>query len=579
MGCVVSNARHGRSEDEETIEGLRAQLEQVTAALAAALAQQDQMSAGFGVAADGTGPVPRVTGHRSHRVPREARWLRVVPGLALPLGLATAIRRAVGTAHHATALSAPVSVAALSAAVVVSLGPSHTLEDRTPYAGLVPSVSSPAERVPVSILPASRLSSDPKVLPHVTVKTPVRLPFTSLAVPAPVPAVPRPSRYQPQPRQPHLRSLRTPRHPGRPSRPKHLSHPAGRRKDGTPRGTAATGTAATRDGTAITATEATTGRMAASRAARTPRSRLACGHVGACGHDGTRTCGHGNGGTRSARTCDTSAAAPPPPRPRTRPPPRLCPRTRLRLPRRQRPDLKLSPAAGTYAVTAVCGMLDAACFLKLGNVFVEIVTGNIALLAFSIGTQGVSFAHALVKTVPPYLVALGAFAVGAVAGGRMVQHGEFGRRLGFITDAALIGEAALVSWWTHPGPDGSARYVVFGLLAVAMGIQNAIMRRWGTKDLATNLMTLTLTGLLADSRMAGGSSPNAVRRGVSIAVFTASAAAGAVMARYGVMWPVLAAFIVFAVALPVLLRSPVTAPVGSSARSASRWLSPEHTPC
>ena len=151
--------------------------------------------------------------------------------------------------------------------------------------------------------------------------------------------------------------------------------------------------------------------------------------------------------------------------------------------------------------------------------------------------------------------------------------------MGFTTDAALIGVAAVAAGLTHPGAEGKARYAVFGVLAVAMGIQNAIMRRWGTKDLATNLMTLTLTGLLADSRMAGGSSPNAVRRGVSIAVFTASAAAGAVMARYGVMWPVLAAFLVFSAALPVLLRSPVTAPVGSSARSASRWLSQRHTPC
>ncbi len=240
--------------------------------------------------------------------------------------------------------------------------------------------------------------------------------------------------------------------------------------------------------------------------------------------------------------------------------------------------MKLSPAAGTYAVTAVCGMLDAACFLKLGQVFVEIVTGNVALLAFALGTQGVS-AFAPRGAVPPYVVALGCFAVGAVVGGRMVQLGEAGRKLGFTADAALIGVAAVVAGLTHPGAQGKARYAVFGVLAVAMGIQNAIMRRWGTKDLATNLMTLTLTGLLADSRLAGGTSPNAVRRGVSIMVFTAGAGAGAALGRYGVLWPVLTSFLVFSAALPVLLRSPVTAPAGSSARSASRWLSPEHTPC
>jgi len=211
--------------------------------------------------------------------------------------------------------------------------------------------------------------------------------------------------------------------------------------------------------------------------------------------------------------------------------------------------------AGAYAITAVCGLLDAACFLKLGQVFVEIVTGNLALLAFAIGTQGVS-AFSRAGEVPPYAVVLACFLVGAVVGGRMVKHGELGRRIGFITDAALIGDAAMVAWQTHPGPEGSARYFVFSTLAVAMGIQNAIMRKWGTKDLATNLMTLTLTGLLADSTLAGGSNPQAVRRGLSVGIFTASATAGAVLSHYGVLWPILAAFVVFTVALPALLRSP-----------------------
>lgn len=119
--------------------------------------------------------------------------------------------------------------------------------------------------------------------------------------------------------------------------------------------------------------------------------------------------------------------------------------------------MRLPPVAGTYAVTAVCGVLDAACFLKLGNVFVEIVTGNLALLAFALGTQGVSAFARTAGAVPPYVAALGCFVVGAVLGGRMVQLGEFGRRTGFIADAALIGTAALASGLTHPGPDGNAR--------------------------------------------------------------------------------------------------------------------------
>lgn len=53
---------------------------------------------------------------------------------------------------------------------------------------------------------------------------------------------------------------------------------------------------------------------------------------------------------------------------------------------------------------------------------------------------------------------------------------------------------------THPGPTGGARYPVIAILAFAMGIQNALMRRWGIRDLATNLFTLTYTGLFAEWR-------------------------------------------------------------------------------
>ena len=207
---------------------------------------------------------------------------------------------------------------------------------------------------------------------------------------------------------------------------------------------------------------------------------------------------------------------------------------------------------GVYAISAVCGLLDAASFLKLGLVFVEIMTGNIVLLAFSVGTRGT---HELASAIPtgwPYVAALACFAVGAVLGGRLVRAGETGRRIGFASDASLIGLAALVVALIHPGPVGNARYLVIAILAFAMGIQNALLLRWGIRDLATNLMTLTLARLLADSTPGGGDNPRAGRRSASIVIFTISAVAGAFMTRYGVLWPILAAFAVFALALPML---------------------------
>lgn len=224
---------------------------------------------------------------------------------------------------------------------------------------------------------------------------------------------------------------------------------------------------------------------------------------------------------------------------------------------RTRPIWRPPLTVGVYGITAVCGMLDAASFLGLGLIFVETMTGNILLLAFSLGVRDTHGRFAEVfpgGTVLPYLAALGAFAVGAVVGGRLVRAGETGRRAGFTIDASLIGIAVLVVALTHPGSANDARYPVIMILACAMGLQNALMRRWGIRDLATNLMTLTFTGLHADSTLGGGNNPRALRRSVSILIFTASAAVGAFMTQYGVLWPLLTGFALFVLALPILLQ-------------------------
>lgn len=229
-------------------------------------------------------------------------------------------------------------------------------------------------------------------------------------------------------------------------------------------------------------------------------------------------------------------------------------------------------AVGVYAITAVCGLLDAASFLGLGLVFVEIMTGNLVLLGFTIGAAGSGFLRTVFPLpggVLPYVVALVAFAVGAIGGGWLVRSGEKGRRLGFAAEGALIGIAVLVTALSHPGITGDARYAPIAILAFAMGIQNALMRRWGIPDLATNVMTLTLTGLLAESSLAGGRNPRAVRRGSSIALFVASAGVGAYMTRYGLVWPMLTGLIVFALALPILLQPPREEVAEGPSRSAA----------
>lgn len=106
----------------------------------------------------------------------------------------------------------------------------------------------------------------------------------------------------------------------------------------------------------------------------------------------------------------------------------------------------------------------------------------------------------------PIVVALACFAAGAVAGGRLIKAGEAGRRAGFASDASLIGIAALVVALTHPGPSGYARYLVIGILAFAMGIQNALMRRWGIRDAAAR--HVSMPGIRPAVRQAPGAFGN-----------------------------------------------------------------------
>lgn len=56
------------------------------------------------------------------------------------------------------------------------------------------------------------------------------------------------------------------------------------------------------------------------------------------------------------------------------------------------------------------------------------------------------------------------------------------------------------------------RYALIAALAVAMGVQNAAARKLAVPDLTTTVLTLTLTGIAADSTIAGGRGSKAGRQ-------------------------------------------------------------------
>jgi uncharacterized membrane protein YoaK (UPF0700 family) len=160
-------------------------------------------------------------------------------------------------------------------------------------------------------------------------------------------------------------------------------------------------------------------------------------------------------------------------------------------------------------LTGVTGLVDAVSYLGLGRVFVANMTGNVVFLGFLSG--GVPGFSAVLS-----LLAIVAFVAGAIAAGRLVwsSHGHRGRLLAAscAIQALVVGGALLVSLVSHGARGDAADHALVVLLAFAMGLQTATARRLGVADLSTTVLTMTVTGLAADSHFAGGVNPNAGRR-------------------------------------------------------------------
>src|SRR6267378_2171868 len=177
-----------------------------------------------------------------------------------------------------------------------------------------------------------------------------------------------------------------------------------------------------------------------------------------------------------------------------------------------------------FVLTVVTGLVDAVSYLKLGHVFVANMTGNVVFLGFAV-------ADAAAFSIPASLLAIVAFMAGALVGGRIGSSaGRHRARLLAIATSlqiALVGAALIVSMAGFDPERALFQYSLITLLALAMGVQNATARRLGVPDLTTTVLTLTLTGLAADSTLAGGKNPHPGRRLLATATMFLGAAVGA----------------------------------------------------
>jgi uncharacterized membrane protein YoaK (UPF0700 family) len=178
-------------------------------------------------------------------------------------------------------------------------------------------------------------------------------------------------------------------------------------------------------------------------------------------------------------------------------------------------------------LTVVTGLVDAFSYLALGHVFVANMTGNVVFMAFSLaGAKGFSLTASVVSLL--------AFAAGALLSGRFASHrtpAHRGRLLLATTalQVLLVLAALFADQLADRPSSGWGRVVLIVLLGLAMGAQNGTVRRLAVPDLTTTVLTLTITGIAADSRPAGGAGGKPGRRVLSALAMFLGALAGAAL--------------------------------------------------
>ncbi|HLN05711.1 MAG TPA: YoaK family protein [Acidimicrobiales bacterium] len=216
------------------------------------------------------------------------------------------------------------------------------------------------------------------------------------------------------------------------------------------------------------------------------------------------------------------------------------------------------------AMTLVTGLVDSFSYLVLGHVFVANMTGNVVLLGFAlVGTKGFSIAASV--------AGIAAFGLGALIGGKIGSVlGQHRGRLLFTSttiQVVFLAVAVIVAALSKSPLPAGYRYVLIVVLAAAMGIQNATARELAVPDLTTTVLTLTITGIAADSAIAGGEGSRAGRRLIAVAAMLAGAVVGATFVIHAhIVYPLLIALIVTAI---------VVATAGVVRTSDSTWVRAE----
>ena len=184
-----------------------------------------------------------------------------------------------------------------------------------------------------------------------------------------------------------------------------------------------------------------------------------------------------------------------------------------------------------YFFSFACGMVDAICFAKLGGVFVSLMTGNMILLGVAVGQQ-----HPI-ETYYSFLIPLASYGLGTYVGGWVTLRFPTlrARKLAFFSIWLLLAIATFLSSLIDPLAHNTVYFSLLANLGFASGLQSALLQKAGLKNFASNVMTSTLTSMLADFPVKSDQ-PKALLDGrlLSILFFLMGAIAGAFAINFGV---------------------------------------------
>jgi uncharacterized membrane protein YoaK (UPF0700 family) len=210
-------------------------------------------------------------------------------------------------------------------------------------------------------------------------------------------------------------------------------------------------------------------------------------------------------------------------------------------------------AARDYRVvllTVTSGAVNAVSFLALGKVFSSVITGNLVLLGVAATSHSPSEALHAGLAIAGY--AAGALIGVLLAARRSHQADTWPASVTATLGAELFVLAGFSAGWelSHGRPHDAGQLALLIVLAAAMGMQSAAVRRLG--QMSSTYLTSTLLGVLAG--LVTGGRPEGLGRSIGVLVaIVLGALAGGILAKSAYAW------------LPVAVLLPLAVVVAGSA--------------